>query len=262
MSRGRKNKKVSRKKNKRSTRNTRNKRRQSGGGTDGGAGWGFSVDPEMSVSNNPLAFSSIGSCRGTDGGAPVVRPGFLGNFQPGPGGLPGMSGGRRKRTRKNRKNQRGGRYAADFTPEVYGPQGGMMPVMSIPCEGSRTAIPAPMSSGQLNTRDSYLWDGPKGTAGDIPSQFGGGAYQGADAASASPYEIVPTARYTQLEKPSDIIQTAAGTNVMINTPINNKEWTTTCLKPLSGGRRKKNGTTRKNRKQKNKKSRKNRKNRK
>ena len=106
--------KSSRKNKKQNRKGNRKTRRQSGGGTSGGAGWGFSVDPAMGVSNNPLAWQSIGSCRGMDAGSPVMRPGFLEGGYKGPGGLPGMSGGRR-RTRRNRRAQRGGRYAADFT---------------------------------------------------------------------------------------------------------------------------------------------------
>jgi len=241
-----------------------------GGGL--GAGFGFSADPALKeTSNNPVSWQSIGNCR------QEARPGFLAGGFTGSKGLPGMSGGKRSSRRSSRRTsrrtsrrnskrsskrsskricrkQRGGRFAADFTPEVYGPQGGLMPVQSIPCEASRVPIPPPTASGVLNTRNSYLWSGSKGTPGDIPVQFGG-ADQTVDASSASPYVSVPRAHYTQLEKPDEIIKTAAGTNLMINKPYNNAEWNTTCTKPLSGGRR---SNSRKNKKnsRKNKKSRK------
>jgi hypothetical protein len=76
----------------------------------------------------------------------------------------------------------------------------------------------------------------------------------------SPLDVMaPTARYTQLENPGDLIHSSAGTNIMINKPMGSLEMNAACLK--TGGSRRKNRKTRANRSNR-KGSRKNRKNRK
>jgi hypothetical protein len=81
----------------------------------------------------------------------------------------------------------------------------------------------------------------------------GGAYTAeASAASSlnidnpnSEFYIVPKAGYTHLDKPSDVIYTAAGTLEMINIPENARMMNPACLKTGGGRRRSK---TRKSRK--------------
>ena len=74
-------------------------------------------------------------------------------------GLPGFKGGARS------KKQRGGRYGFDlsapFGNGAAGQMGGPPPVVAIPCEASRTAIPS--QSGGVGGVDSAFYTAP--TAG-------------------------------------------------------------------------------------------------
>jgi len=213
--------------------------------------------PEGNIVNNELAWNSIGNCRYTD-----ARPGYMPDGYNGPKGLPGMSGGRRmymKKTRGTRRMymkkgrkmtmrkrvMRGGRYAIG-PPDGAGmgtPWGsGIPPTMAIPCEASRTAIPPDNASDNLNKRGSDIWDGPAPPPGEMKGMSGGAYTAEASAASSlnvanpnSEFYIVPKAGYTHLEKPSDVIYTAAGTLEMINIPENARMMNPACLK--TGGRR-------------------------
>jgi len=251
-------------------RRARCKRNMKGGGL--GGGWGFDSSAAAGAStlhtmNNPMAYSSIGNCRGGDS---VMRPGYLvGGVSS--TGLPGMnptfanqflnarqSGGSKrknmsKKNRSTKKNksrkykQSGGRYgfvAPD--PSIAGgtPWGTTYPVVShIPCEATRSMNPPSGAADTLNVQGGYLWSGK------------GGAQQ---AMTPSPLDVMaPTARYTQLENPGDLIHSSAGTNIMINKPMGSLEMNAACLK-TGGGRRKnrKNKSAKKNKKSSRKSSRK------
>lgn len=251
------------------TRKARCKRNQRGGGA--GGGWGFPAAGAAPASfnttvQNPLIVDSIGNCRA------ATRPGFMDGAYEAlrrPGGLPGMNGGGRKRKgrraaspKKSRRFvQSGGRYGFDpsaASPAMGGtPWGtGIAPVSAIPCEASRSPIPPDGASNVLNRVGSSLWDGRGGLLGNMK---GGGAASVAATASpvtsGSPFEIVPTARYTV--NPPDVppITTSAGTLVAINKPLMSAEMNPACLK-TGGGRKRR---SRKGRKASKKRSRKNRK---
>lgn len=229
---------------------------QAGGGLGGTIR--FSADPVNELVSNGVAWRAGGSCLAE------TRPGFLfGGVSA--RGLPGMSGGARRKgrkgakkgkrsTRKDRKYvQSGGRYGADFSQAdtIRGAywSGSYMPVSSIGCEASRSAIPDSGAAGTLNSRSSELWSGPRLPAG----QMGGGIITGAPitwpnhgAESGSPSEMIPTARYSQnVEAP---IVSSAGTNIMVNTPINYPQMNPACLK--TGGGRKSRRSSKKSKKSK------------
>lgn len=258
---------------KRSLRKSKCKRNQSGGGL--GGGWGFSPSSLGPVVNNVLAYEPIGNCRG---GADVVRPGYLEGGYTGPKGLPGMSGGSRRRrvnrkggrkaSRKNRRNfvQAGGRYGmGSFDGAGMGtPWGsGIAPTMAVPCEASRSAIPDSGAANTLNKVGGPLWDSAAHPAG---SQRGGGEAVAGNAAATSWSEpaatsqaasiTVPTAGLTHLRSPDDVIPTAAGTLAMINVPMNGRIMNPACLTTGGGRRRSSRKASRKQRKssRKNKKS--------
>lgn len=212
-----------------SSRKSRCKRNQNGGGLGGNVEFA----PGSSIVNNDLAWKSGSSC------VAEQRFGFLTNGYTGPKGLPGMSGGARRRkthsrkihSRKihKRKTQRGGRYSiGEFDGVGMGaPWGsGLAPTVSIPCEASRAIIPDSGASNTLNMRGSSLWDGPVMPKG----MLGGGA-----PTSASPSEIVPTARYSDLAEPG--ITSSTGSKIMIHTPLNFTEMNPACLKTGGGSRR-------------------------
>uniref|UniRef100_A0A6C0KNC1 Uncharacterized protein n=1 Tax=viral metagenome TaxID=1070528 RepID=A0A6C0KNC1_9ZZZZ len=257
------------------------KRNQNGGGL--GGSWGFGGASSSTAALGPIVNNAIPFDKLPNGAClEATRPGFLANGYTGPKGLPGMSGGKRRRsslkggkgrkeskgrknTRKNRKSrksrksrkarknymQSGGRYGmgpADGT--VQGPPWGaaISPTMRIPCEASYTAVPPNGASDTLNRVGSSLWDGPTKPLG----MMGGGNPAVANASMSQPvsnpnseWYIVPTAGYSHLQSPNDSITTAAGTLEMINIPENARIMNPACLH--TGGRRR-NGKSRKNRK--------------
>ena len=224
------------------------KRNQGGGGL--GGGWGFTqATPEARLVNNELQYDSIGQCRGGD-----LRPGFMPAGYSGSKGLPGFSGGGKRKSRKSRKSrkQSGGRYGMGEPDGVAmgTPWGsGLAPTAHVPCEASRSAIPLSGADGGLNHIGSELWTGsPKSEL------MTGGA-----SAENSLALTQPTAGYSHLQSPGDIIQTAAGTNEMINIPENARVMNQACLK-TGGGKSRKERKSRKSRKER--KSRKSRKSRK
>lgn len=250
----------------RSLRKSKCKRNQTGGGL--GGGWGFSPSSLGSTVNNVLAYEPIGNCRG---GPDVVRPGYLEGGYTGPKGLPGMSGGARKRkaSRKGRKGgkglkasrklrtQAGGRYGmGPFDGAGMGtPWGsGIAPTMAIGCEASRSAIPDSGAANVLNKVGGPLWDSPQNPAG---GQRGGGEAVAGNAAPVSWSEpaatsqaasiTVPTAGMTHLRNPDDAIQTAAGTLEMINVPMNGRIMNPACLK-TGGGRKRRTRKSKKSHK--------------
>jgi hypothetical protein len=231
-------------------------RRNYRGGGAGGA-WGFTAAPnDFKLINNGFAGGQVGNCQA------ATRPGFLDGYKG--QGLPGMSGGKRsvsrkekakakkKNTKKSKKGkktnrtykQKGGRYGFDTQSLPGGTPWGTSysPVTQIPCEASRTDVPDSGAAGSLNRAGGYLWDAPKS---------GGGAE------SASPFEIVPTAGYTQLSaQGADSIRTAAGTNLMINIPAGGRMMNPACLTTGGGKKTKKVNNGRKNSKKASKKAKK------
>jgi hypothetical protein len=152
----------------------------------------------------------------------VQRPGFLTNYSAGSGGLPGLSGGARRRlrrgrgrrgTRKNHKGkgrrrgtlkQRGGRYTMDVANTTGGPNP-FVPVARAGCEG-----------GSINTLPKEL-------------QVQAGGVGGIDSA----YYAAPTAGYTNT--PSTWTS-STGTPSMLQIPEAARTMNPACLK--TGGRRK------------------------
>ena len=210
------------------SRKSRCKRNQAGGGLGGVV----QFSPGSPLINNDLSWKAGSSCLAEQ------RFGFLPNGYTGPKGLPGMSGGRRlesarKNTKRSRRVQKGGRYSmGEFDGVGMGTPytSGLAPTVPLAGDCSRTSIPDSGAAGSLNVRGGPLWDGPVGAKGMI----GGGS-----PTSASPSEIVPTARYSDLADPAGIT-TSAGTKLMIHTPLNAAQMNPACLK--TGGARKRRVT--------------------
>jgi hypothetical protein len=225
------------------------KRNQAGGALGGNVL--FSPSPNAAIVNNDLAWKTGSSCMA------ATRPGFLEGGYTGAKGLPGMSGGKRRKLRKgkktHRKAQRGGASSygmAEYDGTVTGSPGnsGLGPIVKGSCDTNYAAVPPSGATGGLNMRGSSLWDGPVLPKG----QMGGGTMSPAPvtwpnhgAASGSPSEMFPTARFTDNREPP--IVTAAGTNLMVHTPLNYPEMNPACLK-TGGGRSKKSKKSRKHRK--------------
>ncbi len=199
----------------------------------------FSPSSLSSTINNPLAYSTGSSC------VAATRPGFLDSGYTGAKGLPGMSGGKRKKSRramKKRRVQKGGAASygiGENDGTVMGSPGnsGLASIVKSACDSNYAAIPPSGATGGLNMRGSSLWDGPVLPKG----QMGGGTMSPAPitwpnhgAASGSPSEMVPTARYTDNAVAG--IDTAAGTKLMVHTPLNYPQMNPACLK--TGGARK------------------------
>jgi len=102
-------------------------------------------------------------------------------------GLPGMSGGRR---RKGTRHQRGGRYSFDLSTPVPGAAapwaGGIPPVMRIPCEA---ATPNPLNRvqmGGVGGVDSAFYAAPTAGYTNTPSTWLGST--GAPSLLQTPYD--------------------------------------------------------------------------
>ena len=134
--------KRSRKNSRRSRRTRKSYRKSMKGG-----GWGFtgasSIPGVPGTVNNPQVFTGIGDCRATEPGYWIPQSSY-GTYQK---GLPGMSGGKRRKTMK------GGRYTFDLSSQsVAGVApnaaawwaGSYPPVQRIACEGS---TPNPLNPG-------------------------------------------------------------------------------------------------------------------
>ena len=97
-------------------------------------------------------------------------------------GLPGFKGGARS------KRQRGGRYSFDlsapFGNGAAGQMGGPPPVVAIPCEASRTAIPP--QSGGVGGVDSAFYTAP--TAGYAPQASTWVSQSGTPSLLSVPYD--------------------------------------------------------------------------
>ena len=139
----------------------------------------------------------------------VARPGMLGNINS--EGLPGMSGGRRRR-----RSMKGGRYTVNLEgePIITGPQGGLAGVSRIGCElgNSPTKSTLPMMGGAEALAPNYPYAFEEKTAG-----------------------------YTN--KPSDFV-TAAGSPIMLQVPEGGRAGPSCAMQ---GGRRRKHRSARKHR---------------
>lgn len=234
------------------TRRVSCKRNQRGGGL--GGGWGFdgkAAESYLHTVNNGLAWDSIGQCRAP--ASPTDRPGFMpGAYErlSAHGGLPGMSGGARKRRRASKKGrkgkkarrftQKGGRYGfeGNTMPEIGGTPWGTSypPVAHVPCEASRTPIPPDHASNTLNRVGGYLWDGKDG----LLQRGGAGTPVGEPVTPPTGPDTVgltvPTARYTVNPPGFEPIRSAAGTNIELRLPQDWTQLNPACLK--TGGARK------------------------
>ena len=209
----------------------------------GGLGGVLTFAPASHTMNNPLAVASTSSCLA------ATRPGMIGSYSP--HGLPGMSGGKRKgkgKGKRNTKKQRGGAYGFSGADGIVaGTHASYAPVVSIGCTGaSPVHIPASGAAGILNARGSELWDAAPGGASPLQS---GGSYQLG--------ETMRTAGYGHLTGANPIIPTAAGTNLMVNMPIDGRISGHAC--GLQKGGRSRKGKKSKNSKKSKKYSKKNRK---
>lgn len=224
---------------KRSRKSSRKQRRTRRRGQKGG-GWGFtgasSIPGVPGTVSNPQVFTGIGDCRATEPGYWVPQSSY-GTYQK---GLPGMSGGKR---RKNR-SQRGGRYTFDLSaPSVAGVSpnaapwwaGTYPPVQRIACEGS---TPNPLNPGPhtpstqpLPVASSALHLNPQsgGASAVSPGTVGVGNVD-------SMYYYGPTAGYDN--KPSTWVD-SVGAPVQLQIPFAARQMNPSCLTtghppPLTG----------------------------
>ena len=202
----------------------RHTRRHRGGGAGiGGYSVGGPLTPGAPIGNTSV-IQPMESCLAT------ARPGMV-SFPTSGLGLPGMSGGgRRRRSRRgsrrgSRRIQRGGRYSFSFDPLTgAAPWAGAGPqAVRIPCEGS---TPNPLNPG------------PHTPSTQPPIQAGGAG--GIDSA----YYAAPTAGYGNT--PSSWVG-STGAPVMLQAPYDARSMNPACLK-TGGGRRRRRATRRKGRK--------------
>jgi hypothetical protein len=179
-----------------------------------GGGWGFTGAASIPGQvNNPLVYSGIGDCRATQ------PPSFISTSQYGRyTGLPGMSGGRRRK-------QKGGRYGFNMTDMAsVAPNGSAWwagtypPVQRLACEGS---TPNPMNPGPHTPSTQ-----PRIQGGGGPLSLGGDnlAYYS------------PTAGYSQ---GVSTFKDSVGAPVQIQTPYDARSMNSACLTtggppPLTG----------------------------
>lgn len=204
-----------------------------------GGGWGFtgaaSIPGTPGTVSNPQVFTAIGDCRATEPGYWIPQSSY-GAYEK---GLPGMNGGKRRRT--NRK-QRGGRYTFDLSPpSVSGVApnaaawwaGTYPPVQRIACEGS---TPNPLNPGPhtpstqpLPVASSNLHLNPQSGGGTSPGTVGVGNVD-------SMYYYAPTAGYDN--KPSTWVD-SVGAPVQLQIPYAARELNPSCITtghppPLTG----------------------------
>ena len=188
----RRNRKTSRKSNWKISRKTR------------GGGWGFTGAASIPGQvNNPLVYSGIGDCRATQ------PPSFISTSQYGRyTGLPGMSGGRRRK-------QKGGRYGFNMTDMgSVAPNGSAWwagtypPVQRLACEGS---TPSPLNPGPHTPSTQ-----PAVQRGGGPLSLGGD--------NLAFYS--PTAGYSQ---GVSTFKDSVGAPVQIQTPYDARSMNSACL---------------------------------
>ncbi len=206
-----------------------------------GGGWGFtgpsSIPGVPGTVSNPQVFTGIGDCRATEPGYWIPQSSY-GTYEK---GLPGMSGGRRRRT--NRK-QKGGRYTFDLSqPSVDGVSpnaaawwaGTYPPVQRIACEGS---TPNPLNPGPHTPSTQPT---PVASANlHLNPQSGGGSVANPGTVGVgdvdSMYYYGPTAGYDN--KPSTWVD-SVGAPVQLQIPFAARQLNPSCLTtghppPLTG----------------------------
>ncbi len=221
------------KRSRKSSRKSRKTRKSMKGG-----GWGFtgmnSIPGTPGTVSNPQVFTAIGDCRATEPGYWIPQSSY-GTYQK---GLPGMSGGKRRKSRK----QKGGRYTFDLSqPSVNGVApnaaawwaGTYPPVQRIACEGS---TPNPLNPGPhtpstqpLPVASANLHLNPQSGGGTSPGTVGVGDVD-------SMYYYAPTAGYDN--KPSTWVD-SVGAPVQLQIPYAARELNPSCLTtghppPLTG----------------------------
>jgi hypothetical protein len=190
----------------RRSRSSRKTKRMRGGGLGQSYSFGAPIVPGLGNSAEVVPMSSC---------LAATRPGMVSTPTSGLG-LPGLSGGARRRRRGTRRLQRGGRYSFDLSAPVAGgtPWGtGIPPVMRIPCEA---ATPNPLNHSAMR----------------------GGAAGGLGASSLA--YVAPTAGYGNT--PSGWVG-STGAPVMVQTPYEARSMNEACLK-TGGGKRKRRGSRR------------------
>jgi hypothetical protein len=236
---------------KRSRKSSRRSRKMRGGSmvTTGqrGGGWGFtgasSIPGVPGTVSNPQVFTGIGDCRATEPGYWIPQSSY-GTYEK---GLPGMSGGRRRKSkrasrRRRTMKQRGGRYTFDLSPpSVNGVApnaaawwaGTYPPVQRIACEGS---TPNPLNPGPHTpstqptpVASSNLHLNPQSGGGTSPGTVGVGNVD-------SMYYYAPTAGYDN--KPSTWVD-SVGAPVQLQIPFAARELNPSCITtghppPLTG----------------------------
>jgi hypothetical protein len=153
-----------------------------------------------------------------------VRPGTI-SFPTTGLGLPGMSGGARRRYRRSR-TQKGGRYTFDLSQQIAPAApwaGGIPQVVRIPCEGS---TPNPLNPG------------PHTPSTQPPMRGGAGALS-----LGSPSYYAPTAGYTN--SPSSWVG-STGAPSLLQIPYDARAMNPACIK-TGGGKRKRRNMTRRRR---------------
>ena len=207
-----------------------------------GGGWGFtgasSIPGTPGTVSNPQVFTGIGDCRATEPGYWIPQSSY-GSYQK---GLPGMSGGKRRKTNRRHK-QRGGRYTFDLSPPAVSGvapnaaawwAGSYPPVQRIACEGSTpnplnpgphtpSTQPTPVASSNLHLNPQ------SGGSGANPGTVGVGNVD-------SMYYYAPTAGYDN--KPSTWVD-SVGAPVQLQIPFAARELNPSCITtghppPLTG----------------------------
>jgi hypothetical protein len=199
------------------------RRAMHGGGLGQSYSFGAPIVPGLGNSAEVLPMSSC---------LAATRPGMVSTPTTGLG-LPGFSGGARRRGRRGSRGsrrsrrvrtQRGGRYSFDLSAPIAGgtPWGsGIPPVMRIPCEGS---TPNPLNPGPHTPSTQPPMRGGASVAQDL-------AY------------YAPTAGYGNA--PSGWVG-STGAPVLVQTPYDARAMNPACLK-TGGGRRKRRSTHRRRR---------------
>lgn len=150
-------------------------------------------------------------------------------------GLPGLSGGGRRRRHKMKK-QRGGRYGfvdASGMPPSTPFQGGLAPMSRIACEGS---TPNPLNPGPHtpSTQPAIAGTKPFIMAGGANTVTGIPATSGMTGTADAAAYYAPTAGYSQA--PSTWVG-ATGAPSRVEIPYEAKAMNPACLKTAGGGRR-------------------------
>lgn len=196
--------------------NLRRTRKQNGGG------WAFTGATISGVNNYGQVNTPIGDCRAAS------PPGFISPPYE-QKGLPGLSGGARRR----RRTMKGGRYGFDLANPVPGAAapwaGGIPPVQRIACEGS---TPNPLNPGPHTPSTA-----PPAPSGN--SFLGGGRrrnrsrrQRGGGLGTDNLAYYAPTAGYDNL--PSRWVD-SVGAPVLLQKPYDAQAWNPACVK--TGGRR-------------------------